>query len=158
MDEVEKKMTQAILLGAQIMIDKGVPEYRVKITNRRRALADCNSFYKVIRFSSHFIKIATKEQFEGVTLHEIAHALVGNVHGHDSVFKAKCRELGADTSYHGCSAKGVILPKKFKLTCPECGASSGANMRKDYICSRCKANGKNVRFTFEENILQVVQW
>lgn len=154
----DKKLEQAIIFGAQLIQKAGIGHYKIKTHNRRRALADCNSYFKVIRYSNHFIKVATKEQFEGVTLHEIAHALVGGMHGHDMTFKAKCRELGADENYIGCRAKGVILPPRYVLTCPDCGATSRSNVKKNYICSECKNEGKSVNFLFEENILQPVLW
>lgn len=156
--EFEKKLTDAILFGAQIIQDAGIGDYTIKLHNKRHALADCNSFYRVIRYSTHFVKIATKEQFRGVTLHEIAHALVGGQHHHNYVFRQKCRELGADENYVGCSAKGVSVPAKYKLTCPDCGGVSRANVRKRYICSECKDKGKTVNFVYEENILEVLAW
>jgi hypothetical protein len=35
------------------------------------------------------------EEIVDTILHEIAHALVGPRHGHDTVWKAKCTDIGA---------------------------------------------------------------
>ena len=39
--------------------------------------------------------LSSLDQVRDTILHEIAHALVGPGHGHDAVWKRKCREVGA---------------------------------------------------------------
>ena len=48
-----------------------------------------------IELSLHFVELNGEETIRETLRHEIAHALVGPGHGHDAVWKQKCREVGA---------------------------------------------------------------
>lgn len=158
MTDEEKKMRQAILFGAQLLIDNGMGDWKIGIHNMRRALATCHAKEKTIRYSKHFIKIAAKEDFEGVTLHEIAHAIVGVTNGHNLIWRRKCEKLVSDIVYARAILHRPINLYKYTLICPECDTKNYANVRTDYICNRCKTNGKQVRFLYEENVPQVNLW
>ena len=152
----EAKIQEAILICADVMIKNNLDKWTVKVHSRRKALADCSSKLKTIRFSKHFLCIANREQLEGVTLHEIAHALVGPGHGHDTVFKQKCTELGVDSKYANAKAEGISLPYKYSLTCTECFTTTKSNVKKRYSCSNCFKDGKISYFLFTENETEVV--
>lgn len=51
--------------------------------------------HKSIELSSQLVKINDEERVRLTILHEIAHALTEG-HGHDSVWQAKCLEIGGD--------------------------------------------------------------
>jgi predicted SprT family Zn-dependent metalloprotease len=69
--------------------------------------------------SAHFAERNGDDEVRDTILHEIAHALVGPGHGHDGVWKAKCREIGARPE--ACYGAGVEMPRgRWRACCPGC--------------------------------------
>lgn len=72
-----------------------------------------------IELSVHFVERNSDADVCDTLLHEIAHALVGPGHGHDAVWKAKCREIGAKPER--CYGDEVQMPNgRWQATCPTC--------------------------------------
>jgi len=69
--------------GWTAKLDKGV---------RRRGV--CNYNNKSIGLSRQFVSLNDWETVRNTILHEIAHALVGPTHKHNSVWRNKCIEIG----------------------------------------------------------------
>lgn len=69
-----------------------------KFDNAKRRFGSCDDrpSRKLITLSRTLTELNEEEQVRDTILHEIAHALVGNIHGHDSVWKAKALEIGCD--------------------------------------------------------------
>lgn len=152
----EEKIRQAILRGAQHMVDQGLGDWTLKLSNRRAALADCNNRRKTIRYSKHFLVIADENQFDGVTFHEIAHALLPAGVGHGPSFVKKCKEI---SPVEGYAKRGVELGiGKYKMTCPNCGVTGTSNKTRISFCKSCHENGVVSRFVFEKNKLRVTVW
>lgn len=157
MTDQDKKFVQAMSLATDLMIEHGLGDWKVGLHKKRTTLADCSHYKRKIRFSEHFIVVATPEQFEGVTLHEIAHALVGQRHGHDSVFKRKCIEISPSSDY--ARPKVDVQIEKYKLDCDNCGHRGAANQVKKKYCGKCWRDKKEmVPLRFNLNDLQVVVW
>ena len=74
---------------------------------------------KMIMLSSRLAEVNPVEQVRDTILHEIAHALVGTANGHNSIWRAKARELGCNDS-PCCGADVQMAPGKFTASCP-CG-------------------------------------
>jgi hypothetical protein len=74
---------------------------------------------------------------EPVSLHEIAHALVGPQLGHGDVWSAKCAEIGGEP---GETSHRFEPPHRFRVSCP-CGARYGrerpAKPGRIYLCAAC---------------------
>ena len=152
----EQKMRTAILTGAQIMIDNGLGDWKLKFSNRRTALADCSIRRKTIRFSKHFVMVADKDQFVGVAFHEVTHALLPKEVHHGAEFVRKCIEISPNADY---ARRSVELPIcKYKLTCPECKIEGGCNRPTTGICRRCNKAGKRTELLLVKNILKIVEW
>lgn len=153
----EKKLRQALVRGAELMMENGLGDWKVSLQNKRTALADCNKRAKTIRYSKHFLRVAEKEQFEGVTLHEIAHALVPAHVGHGAEFVEKCIEISPNADYAKRSVKIFVF--KYTMTCPECGVTGGVNRKRTGTCARClRDRNKEVDFVLTENKPTIKLW
>lgn len=60
----------------------------------------CRPREKRVNLSVSFCLKATRWEIEDTLLHEIAHAIVGQRHGHDAVWRAKAVELGGSGATH----------------------------------------------------------
>jgi len=61
----------------------------------KRRLGQCRYRSREVAVSEYHMLGSVDWLVEDTILHEIAHALVGQGHGHDGVWKAKCKEIGA---------------------------------------------------------------
>lgn len=73
-----------------------------------------------IELSVHYVELNDEAEVRDTILHEIAHALVGRGHGHDAVWKAKCREIGAKPERCYDSSKVAMPSGKWRASCPGC--------------------------------------
>lgn len=75
---------------------------------------------KIIKMSLIYINSPkiTKEHIKDTVLHEIAHALVGHVHGHNNVWRAKAIELGCSGS-RCCESFSENEHYKHIFACPK---------------------------------------
>jgi len=64
-----------------------------------------------IRLSKPLIEANDEVQVRDTILHEIAHALVGPGHGHDKVWQAQARKVGANPKATCADGKIAALPK-----------------------------------------------
>jgi len=93
--------------------------WKFQLSKTKRAVGDCHYATKTIRVSEHFISLSPWEQIEDTILHEIAHALVGWKHGHDYVWKAMARKIGANPSR--VTETAVTTARyNYVMRCPVC--------------------------------------
>lgn len=149
----ETKLKASVLLGAQLLVDNGLGDWKIKINNRRTSLAQTWHFEKIISYSKWFLVVANKEQLEGVTLHEAAHAFLGPGEGHNSKFVRLCTKISPNALYARRSAD--IRIGRYIATCPECGYGGSCNNLKTKYCSFCFKEGKNIQFEMKENVAKV---
>lgn len=107
----------------KLMLSHGLSEWEFGINNNVRRAGVCHyptaSSPGRIELSAHFIEHNSEEEIRDTILHEIAHALVGPRHGHDAVWQAKCREIGAKPIR--CYGQDIIMPKgPWRAICPGC--------------------------------------
>ena len=77
-----------------------------------------------ITLSWCLFKDGNDAQFIDTVLHEFAHAIVGCEHGHDSVWKQACEDIGCSgLQYHEMAWKPRNGYKKYIGKCAACGAS-----------------------------------
>src|SRR4051794_40057748 len=82
-------------LALERMTQHGLHGWSFAFNRRKRAMGLCRYSRKTIELSIYLVDRNGFEEILDTILHEIAHALVGPCHGHDAVWKAKCREVGA---------------------------------------------------------------
>ena len=153
----DEKLREAILVGAKILIENGLKDWKIKLSNRRTALADCNNTRKTIRFSKHFVRVAERDEFIGVAYHEVAHALLPSWVHHGPEFVKKCIEISPNADY--VTRNHPVPIHKFETNCPECGAEGHCNRQyKMGICRRCAGGGKRIPVIYSQNILKVTVW
>lgn len=109
-----------ILKYAEEMVQAyGLVGWKVKVNGRFfNVLGRCKYRTKTIELSKAYIEQGTQEHINDTILHEIAHALVGEGHGHGIVWQRKAREIGAIPKR--CS-KTVKLKGKYEYVCNTCG-------------------------------------
>lgn len=95
-----------------------------------------------ITFNVPYIKYCLEhnevENFKQTVLHEIGHVLAGAKHGHDNVWKEKCKSIGLENPQR-CNSTTYRRPNKYKLTCPHCGLVTyqAGKPRKGSACRKC---------------------
>lgn len=116
----------------------GLKAWELVFDNAKRRMGVCRQRKKLIGISIHFMEdpATTRQQVKNTLLHEIAHALVGNEHHHDAVWKAKAISIGCDG--HRCGRwEQTNIEKPFQLRC-EKGCWSVARLRKAPLSGKCR--------------------
>ena len=108
---------------------------------------------RMIQLSSKLVQLNTDERVLRTIAHEVAHALTEG-QGHNSVWRAKCLELGGDgqTMY---TVRDTIVPhvsrssRMYRLVCDDCGYSGGRYRRRmtGYRHKRCGGNLTSIELT-----------
>ena len=152
--EANKKMKQHGLT------DQG---WVFELDNSKRRMGVCKYTKKVIGLSKNLCVHATDEKVVDTILHEIAHALVGDGHGHDRVWVRKALEIGcraercysAETAFTEEGREAVLLQAKYTMTCPSCGGSHAKHRKskRNTACGKCCIKYNNGRYTSEFNFV-----
>jgi len=111
-------------LAHQLMDEHGLIEdgWSFRISDTKRALGRCWNRRKVIEYSKYYLD-ESEDQIRDTILHEIAHALIDEKHGHDEVWRRKCVEVGANPDRTVDSSGLVSKPRyNFVIKCvnPNC--------------------------------------
>jgi len=91
-----------------------------------------------------------------VILHEIAHALVGNKHKHNSVFQQKAHDIGCKYTNSYCFDNINSVPKNVVAKCPRCGHLFKRYRKPSSIgyCGRCKDVSYEERLLVFERVVE----
>lgn len=124
------------------MSKHGLSDWTLIWNRSKRTAGECSSYFKEIKLSTVGLVNFTEEEFKDTVLHEIAHALVGTHEDHNSVWKAKCIEIGGTGEVYAKQ----FSPYRWVLMC-----SNGHILKKwhrkpssdwDYsTCLMCKRRG-----------------
>jgi hypothetical protein len=152
---IEAKMRAAVQMAAQMLADNGLDDWQITIKDVTSYLARIYYKPKLIIYSLNFITIATKEQFGGITYHEISHAIAGKYH--DQAFKDKYYELSGNRDFSGSHSNLQI--KRFIAHCRNCDTRNSINDYSPRWCRYCfKNSGRIIKLNIVPNPLQVVVW
>ncbi len=110
--------SQVVKLMRKHMDNNGLQDWSVGIKHSKKILATCYYQPKTIKISKCFYEINDCKRVVKTMLHEIGHALVGSGHGHNELWKRKCREIGLDNPSKYADLKEFVrsLPK-YSGTC-----------------------------------------
>ena len=141
----EKKATEMVnaAMSKHGLIKNG---WTFKFNNRKRTLGVTkHGRTKSIELSRDMVNNMPADVVNNTILHEVAHALVGPRHGHDSVWKAMAIKIGCNGSRLGPRFK-VSYKHQYKCSTPGCTAKWNfhalTQKRKDILaghnCSKCR--------------------
>ena len=121
-------------------------------SNTRRARGDCDSRHRVIRLSRFVTEIEDEATVRNTILHEIAHALAGTYHGHDSVWQAKAMEIGCTaercTRSSDEARERMAAAAPWVLVCESCDYRSPRYRKttRPFSCHKCGGPKYNPEF------------
>ena len=91
----------------------------------------------LVEFSRQLLETATDKSIHDVIMHEASHLIVtertGEIHRHDSLFKAVCAEIGTDNDSACTKVERVVKKEtlyKYQIFCPTCHKFIGGYYRK----------------------------
>jgi len=136
-------LLEAKNLAISLMDEHGLLDNRwyFEFDNAKRRFGCCNYTHKRITLSKALVSLNGEARVKNTILHEIAHALVGNKHGHDHVWRMKAREIGCDGE-RCYSSLEVERPKgNYEAICPICNHKhykfKRPNLQKKASCGVC---------------------
>ena len=105
----------------------------------------CNSQTQVISLAHAYARAAPDADIDDTLLHEIAHALVGQAHGHDQVWQATAVALGC--SGHRCH-DGPFTPPRSIVTCANaCWVTTAERRQRGAMCRTCHGPVRYTTYT-----------
>jgi predicted SprT family Zn-dependent metalloprotease len=125
-------------LALELLASHGLPDWGFRYNRQKCALGMCFYHRRTIELSIHFVERNAMDEIRDTILHEIAHALVGPGHGHDAIWKRKCRQIGARP--RACGA--ADMPEgHWQAQCGGCGRRFHRHRRparlRGWFCRGC---------------------
>ena len=134
-------------LARGLMSQHQLDQWSFQFDNGTKRAGCCHYATHVISLSYEFAKRAPDEEIKDTILHEIAHALVGQKHYHDAMWRAKALEIG-------CSGRRChdlqFTPPRYIVRCERgCWVMTAERRKRGVICQRCRGNVVYVTYTEE---------
>jgi predicted SprT family Zn-dependent metalloprotease len=122
----------------ELMARHGLADWSFGLNKRKQTLGLCRWSEKTIELSIYLIDRNGEEEILDTILHEIAHALVGPRHGHNAVWKAKAREIGAKAQRCG---QADMPEGRWRASCRCCGQNFSRHRKpkrlRGWFCRSC---------------------
>lgn len=133
--DATQKIEAIASLAADLLNEFNLTNWTFHFDHSTRRAGCCNYHDKKISIASDLARNASDEDIRDTLLHEIAHALVGKKHNHDSVWKAKAKEIG-------CSGERthrlVFSPPRYHVTCENgCWKQTAERRNRRLVCRTC---------------------
>lgn len=138
-DEQKMNIEQASQLGWQLLSEHGLARngWQFRWSNSKVVFGICRYSRRYIELSRPLTELNTETHVRDTILHEIAHALAGDV-GHSAKWKAQAKTIGARPERY-YRASDVVMPKaRYEAVCPKCKQVK-SRYRKPKYTSACKA-------------------
>ncbi|MDF7823750.1 SprT-like domain-containing protein [Pontiellaceae bacterium B12227] len=133
--EREEKIEKVLQTALELLAQHGLNDWQFKFDHSTRRAGACYYHDKQITLAFDLAHSGTEETIRDTILHEIAHALVGENHNHDAVWKTKAREIG-------CSGERThsleFAPPRWTVTCENrCWTHTAQQRNSKLICRTC---------------------
>lgn len=117
------KLLDAKRLAKDLMTQHGLKAmgWSFAFDNAVKRLGLCTFSTKTISISKTLTRLNPDTQVRNTLLHEIAHALIGAGHGHNSAWRSKAMAIGCNGQR--CTDSVVKAVPKYKIVCGLCLAS-----------------------------------
>jgi predicted SprT family Zn-dependent metalloprotease len=115
--------------------------------NGRKRAGCCNYGQRVISVSHEYARQASDEDITDTLLHEIAHALVGQSHGHDEVWRVQALALGC--SGMRCHDLQFTPPRYIVRCATGCWTATAERRQRGAICRQCRGAVEYQTYTEE---------
>lgn len=153
---MKDKVNEALEVAESLLEQHSLYGWKVYWNEMRKCVAETNHEDKYIVFSKYFIMKASMDDMVGVTLHEIAHAILGHGYGHGDEFMELCKKISPNDKYAVPQAKFDI--SRYIFTCPRCGYSGSHNSSRDKMCGVCYEEGNGAVFIKSKNKIELSSW
>lgn len=145
-------------LATELMTRHGPAGWSFRFDRARVRAGACHHNTRTISLSPWITAAHDEAQVRDTLLHEIAHALVGPRHGHDAVWQARAREIGAsgERCYQG--GDEPVVPGRWQGRCAA-GHVVHRHRRptRVLVCTRCRGGSTLRRVLRWEHDGRVVQ-
>jgi predicted SprT family Zn-dependent metalloprotease len=110
-------LRDAFALAEYLLEVHGLEDWEISYDNAKLRAGICKYAERTVGLSAPLTAVHSEEDVRDTILHEIAHALVGARHGHDTTWQARARAIGC--SGERCvSADSPSVPAAWLGTCP----------------------------------------
>lgn len=89
------RLSRALRMTRDTLYDAGRRDWDVRVSNAYRYCGKAEDWSQTITLSRMHTLLGTDADVTDTIRHEVAHAIVGTSHGHDSVWRATATALGA---------------------------------------------------------------
>src|SRR5437764_2083788 len=133
------RLREAHQLARALLRDHGLRDWSFRFNRSKCNMGLCRFDDRSIELSLHFVERNPEPVIRDTLLHEIAHALVGPGHGHDSAWKRMCLRIGARPERQSFE---VAMPDgRWQARCPGCGTLHHKHRRpkhmRGWYCQWC---------------------
>lgn len=140
------RQSAADALARSLMREHGLSDWTLAWMRRKSTFGLCNCSRKTIALSTPLVTCNEEAAVRDTILHEIAHALTPGS-GHNHLWKAKCREIGARPVKCFTSNDATLVEYAWRCWCPTCDALlPGGFHRKPTRARRCRKHNATVTF------------
>ena len=130
------EIPDVLALARSLMEQHGVGDWGLALDRARRRAGLTDHARHRITLSRALMSLYDEAQVRETVLHEIAHARVGASHGHDAVWRAEARRLGA-TGRRLVDREAPQIQGRWRGTCP--AGHTVARMRRPSLPLACAA-------------------
>ncbi len=130
----------------KLLAKYGLSDWSAGLDDSLNRAGVCHFSKKHISFSRLFLRTAPEEEIFNTILHEIAHALVGPKHNHDSCWRTIARQIGC--SGVRCHEIKFSQPR-WIVHCPNGCFTLSRNRRMRGVCKKCRQPPRFLPWTKE---------